>query len=256
MKRGYQNNFSDMHRDALYDKAGKERKANTIVLVLKDFFGDGLDKLKVLDIGASTGIIGNYLSNQFGSVLGIDIDQKAIDYANENANNPNLRFELGDAMALDIADDTFDVVICAHIYEHVPDSAIMMREIFRVLKPGGVCYFVAGNRFNYREQHYDLPLLSVIPRPLAHIYLRLAGKGSYYYEKHLSYWGLKWLAKDFLIHDYTKKSVMDPAKYGIDYMLAVDSAKYRLARFIADYAYFLFPTYIWLLQKPTSDAAQ
>ncbi len=49
----------------------------------------------------------------------------------------------GDAVYLDITDlsrfedDTFDAVICNHVLEHVPDDKKGMREIFRVLKPGG-----------------------------------------------------------------------------------------------------------------------
>ena len=49
----------------------------------------------------------------------------------------------GDAVYLDITDMSqfkdgmFDAVICNHVMEHVPDDARAMREIFRVLKPGG-----------------------------------------------------------------------------------------------------------------------
>ena len=92
-------------------------------------------------------------------------------------------------MNLPFGDESFDIVICSHVYEHVPDPERMFDQIHRVLKPGGVCYFSAGNRLMWNEPHYDLPLLSVLPRPLAHLYIRLAGKADRYHEKHLTYWG-------------------------------------------------------------------
>jgi ubiquinone/menaquinone biosynthesis C-methylase UbiE len=156
-------------------------------------------------------------------------------------------------MSLDFPDNSFDVVICSQIYEHVPDAGQMMEQIFRVLKPEGVCYFAAGNRLSIEEHHYNLPFLSVIPRPLGHLYLRLTGKGKYYYEKHLSYWGLKWLVKQFEIIDYTTKVINDPEKFDVAYMLEPDSTKQKVSQFIVKRLYWLCPGYIWLLKKPARE---
>ena len=126
----------------------------------------------------------------------------------------------------------------------------MIREIFRVLKPGGICYFAAGNRISLMEPHYKLPFLSLLPRPLAHIYMKLAGKGNYYHEKHLALPGLKKLVSNFIVHDYTKKIISDPKKFSAEYMLNPGSTKHKIAQFIINNAYWLCPTYIWILEKP------
>lgn len=165
----------------MYDVAARERKARTVVAVLEDYLDRSLKELSLLDIGGSTGIIDNYLSNYFGRVVGIDIDESAIKHAKETYQKKNLEFLVGDAINLQFSNESFDVVICSQVYEHVPDAKKMFNEIFRILKPEGVCYFTANNRLMLNEPHYNLPLLSVIPRPLAHIYIRIAGKGSYYY---------------------------------------------------------------------------
>ncbi len=251
MDRNYQYDFS-VRMPAMYDMNARERKAETMVVALADFFGGSsvLKQCSLLDVGASTGIIDNYLSAHFSRVTGVDIDTKAVEHARRTFRKENLEFRACDAMALPFEANSFDVVICAQVYEHVPDARKLMAEIHRVLKPSGVCYFSAANRLQLMEPHYNLPLLSVIPKPFAHFYLRLAGKGSHYYEEHMSYWGLRRLSGAFLRHDYTREMVHDPSRYAVDYMLPPGSLKTRVARLMADYFYWAFPNYIWLLQKP------
>lgn len=250
MSRGYQHNFSSLHGDSMYDKEARERKANTMIRVLSHNFGEeNIAQMSLLDVGSSTGIIDNYLSRAFAEVTGLDIDTRAVEHARKAYANEHLHFCTGDAMSIDFPDNSFDVVICSQIYEHVPDARKMTDEIYRVLKPEGVCYFAAGNRLSIEEHHYNLPFLSVIPRPLGHLYLRLAGKGKYYYEKHLSYWGLKSLVAKFDIIDYTDKVINDPKSFDVVYMLEPGSRKHKLAQFIVGRLYWLCPGYIWLLKK-------
>ena len=98
------------------------------------------------------------------------------------------------------------------------------------------------------EPHYHLPLLSVLPRPLAHRYMRLMGKGDYYHEKHFTSWTLKRLCLDFDIVDYSAKVIGDPKKFGVDYMLQAGSLKWKVANAMAQYAKWATPL-IWILQK-------
>lgn len=233
----------------MFSESGRLRKARTMITVLQTYSDIPLNNLVCLDVGGSTGIIDYYLADYFKFVTGIDIDSQAIGYAKENFSKENLVFEIGDAMSLQYNDATFDVVICSQVYEHVPEAEKMMEEIHRVLKPGGICYFAANNRFMLHEPHYDLPFLSVIPRITAHLYLRISGKGSYYYEKHLSYWGLKRLVKDFSRVDYTLKLIENPKKFSIEYMIRPNSTKAKLAAVIAKNMIWLVPGYIWILVK-------
>jgi 2-polyprenyl-3-methyl-5-hydroxy-6-metoxy-1,4-benzoquinol methylase len=180
MARGYQYGFSDSEA-GVFDVVGRERKAKTMIAILSDYFKQPLGDLALLDVGASTGIIDNYLAQSFNNVTGLDIDESAIKYAVQTHHKKNLTFYVADAMKLPFSKPCFDVVICSHVYEHVPDATQMFDEIFRVLKPRGICYFAAGNRLMWNEPHHNLPLLSVLPRPLAHVYMRFSGKGEYYY---------------------------------------------------------------------------
>lgn len=235
----------------MYDIGGRERKACTMVAVLGDYLGhQRLKSLSLLNVGGSAGIIDNYLADHFANVIGLDIDAPAVEYAKENFKKVNLAFVVGDALDIKYSDQSFDVVISSNVYEHVPDAGKMMTEIYRVLKPGGVCYFAAANRIVWNEPHYNLKLLSVIPRWLAHRYIKAAGRAPFYHEKHYTLWGLRKLVSKFTIHDYTVRIIKEPKKFSADYMIVPGSRKAAIALFVAKYVRLLCPAYIWVLEKP------
>jgi len=128
-------------------RGSREQKARRAIKTLEAFFGKGkLKNLTALNIVSSTGIIDNVLAEKFGEMIGIDIDKKAVEFSQKAFKKKNLKFKVGDAMKLDFKDGTLDVVFCMQVYEHVPDDQKLFKEIYRVLRQGGVCYFAAGNR--------------------------------------------------------------------------------------------------------------
>lgn len=68
-------------------------------------------------------------------------DHPKVDYLAGDKFAPGYAYPEGtidlDVTSLALPDDSFDVVICSHVLEHVPDDVQGMREILRVLKPGG-----------------------------------------------------------------------------------------------------------------------
>lgn len=236
-------------RRNMYDEAGRRERASKIIAVLKDHYSS-LDGLNLLDMSCSAG----YMTNQFGDfvkkAVGIDIDEGAVAFATENNGGGNIEFLVRDALNTRFEDSSFDVVVCNQMYEHVPDSGKLFKEIYRILKPGGVCYFGATNRLNPIETHYGkLPFLSYLPKPLAHLYLRLLKRGRYYYETFHTYWGLKRITADFERLDYTIAVTENPQKFSAVNVIRPGSAGQRLALFILKRAYWLSPGYIWLLRK-------
>lgn len=245
-ERSYQYGFSRGNA-AMHSVTGRQRKAATMLAVLSDALGEKLEGASVLNVGCSTGLIDTFLAPHVRSIVGIDIDAPAIDEARRRSINTNASFQVGDAMNLAFPDASLDIVICSQVYEHVPDPTRMMREIARVLRADGVCYFAATNRFCVMEQHYRLPFLSVIPVPMAHLYLRLLRRGRFYHERHMSLGGLHWLVAAFTVEDYTRRILADPDSYDARYMLG-GGMRLRIARALACWAYWLFPGYIWLLR--------
>jgi ubiquinone/menaquinone biosynthesis C-methylase UbiE len=138
------------------------------------------------------------------------------------------------------------------MYEHVPDADQLLKEIRRILVPGGVCYFGATNRLKVIETHYGrLPFLSYLPKPLANLYLRILGRGHRYYENLYTYWTLKKMCREFQVTDYTQAVVREPERYRASDALEPGSLQQRLALIVLHSAYWFFPGYIWLLTKPS-----
>lgn len=251
--REYQHGFSKIHPETMFDERGRLQKARKTVTVLLDAARSaGLDPLRtrVLDIGCSTGILTRHYAEFFGEVVGVDIDDGAVDWARSNRAAENVSYRIGDSMDLPFPDGDFEIVTCTHIYEHVPNAQRMLDEIFRVLKPGGVCFFAAENRLRLWEGHHNLPLLSLLPKPLGHLYVRLAGKGDRFYETHHTVWGLRRMVRRFEIIDYTRPVVRDPARYEATELIRPGTLKQRVALAVLAAAYWAFPTYLWILRKP------
>lgn len=104
-------------------------------------FADTLDhahiarEAEVLDIGSSTGTNLRLLKSLgFSRVTGLDQSEEAIRYCAEKGLGEVRR---GDACALPFPDKSFDLVLATDIIEHVEDDEQALREIARVLKPGG-----------------------------------------------------------------------------------------------------------------------
>lgn len=108
--------------------------ANSIKLVLEHVKFGG----KVLDAGCGTGEFVQLLSNAASDmhVSGCDFSKEYVDYANELGIK---NITKGDLEHLPYADDTFDCVVCGDVLEHVIDPNVVIHELLRVLKPGGVC---------------------------------------------------------------------------------------------------------------------
>lgn len=95
----------------------------------------------ILDLGCGTGEISRRLAARYphGNVVGIDILESNLDFARRDSKAFGARIEYaqGDAFALGFDDASFDLVVCRHMSQAVPDFQRVLREIDRVLRPGG-----------------------------------------------------------------------------------------------------------------------
>jgi ubiquinone/menaquinone biosynthesis C-methylase UbiE len=97
--------------------------------------------LRILDIGCGTGEITRRLAARYpqATLLGIDILESNLELARRGGKEfaDRIRYEAGDAFALALSDASFDLVVCRHVSQAVPDFAKVLAELTRVLRPGG-----------------------------------------------------------------------------------------------------------------------
>ena len=250
MKDDYQHGYSKICLE-MFNLRSRTLKSKKIYAVCKHFSKTSkrdLRDLICLEIGCSAGIITRSLSKHFKMGIGCDIDHDAIHSASVTESN-NALFAVADALNMPFKDQSIDVIICNHVYEHVPDSNKMVKEIYRILKDDGFCYFAAANKYMLIEGHYYLPFLSWLPKPIANLYLRITGKGQEYYEMLLSYFGLCKLLKDFGMHDYTIQIIRNPKKFMATDKINENSILTKIPDFILNLLKPLVPTFIFILTK-------
>ncbi len=115
---------------------------------------DGARGLKVLEIGCGLGTDGAQFAKAGAHYTGVDLTEAAIDLARRRFEISGLpgEFRVADAENLDFANDTFDRVYSHGVLHHTPDTPGAIREIHRVLKPGGRAVVMLYHRgsYNYR----------------------------------------------------------------------------------------------------------
>jgi ubiquinone/menaquinone biosynthesis C-methylase UbiE len=112
--------------------------------LIEQFFNciDAVDIKNVLEIGCGVGIVTSNLSGKYNlNIIGIDIDSGQIESAKKyHTENENLKFSEADAANLPFGNKQFDMVVSQNVFHHINKWDSVIKEISRVLKPGG--YFI------------------------------------------------------------------------------------------------------------------
>jgi 2-polyprenyl-3-methyl-5-hydroxy-6-metoxy-1,4-benzoquinol methylase len=231
----------------LHDAAGRRVRGRRIAQALVDFGRIDLAAADVLDIGCSAGLIADEIASRARFVVGIDVDIDSLAHAVRSTGRP--RFVAASGEHLPFRDERFDAVVCNHVYEHVADASLLVREIHRVLRPGGACYFAGGHTLQLIEPHYRLPLLSWLPRPMASAWMRALKRGDAYTEKFVAPWKLGALLRPFSdVRFISTDMLREPGRFGFPGFARWPSAVRRvlLARGVLPR---LAPTWIYMLRK-------
>lgn len=106
----------------------------------------------VLDIACGEGYGCQLLSNHALKVTGVDIDPSTIIRAKQQYSNSKINFLDGSIEAIPCPDKSFDLVTCFETLEHISGQEQALKEIRRVLKPGGVLLISTPEKANYSDK--------------------------------------------------------------------------------------------------------
>ncbi len=93
---------------------------------------------EVLEIATGPGLLARHVAPAAKKMIAPDSSDGMIAQAKKDEPIPNLTFEVADAMNLPYAESSFDAVLIANALHIVPDPEKVLREIDRVLRPGGI----------------------------------------------------------------------------------------------------------------------
>ncbi|MBH41218.1 MAG: hypothetical protein CL685_00710 [Candidatus Magasanikbacteria bacterium] len=112
---------------------------------------------KVLDYGVGSGFGTLLLSEHASHVCGVDVFPKTIAYCKKFHQKENTKFiRIPDSYTTPFPDNHFDVVTSFQVIEHIPNVGDYLRELARVLKPGGTIIITTPNR-GYRLLPFQKP---------------------------------------------------------------------------------------------------
>jgi 2-polyprenyl-3-methyl-5-hydroxy-6-metoxy-1,4-benzoquinol methylase len=135
---------------------------------------------RVLDVGCGRGLLLRVFRNRAWQVQGTELSAQAARYAREVVKIP---VEIGRLETIGFADNSFDAVTMWHVLEHIPDPRVLMLEVRRILKPGGVFLVGVPNFGGWEARfcrdkwfHLDVPRhVTHLTKATLHEALRLTG---------------------------------------------------------------------------------
>lgn len=159
--------------------------------------------VKVLDAGCGTG---QYLVDLFRTssakmdLFGLDVDDRCLQLAKTKLSyftDPSVQFGLVQSPLgqCSFSDEVFDLIHCEDVLEHVENPTEAMKELWRILAPGGYLYIHVPDYRWIREPHYNI---RVFPNQkwLVRLLLRIYDRPTEYFEE-LNFLSPK-IVEDFL----------------------------------------------------------
>jgi ubiquinone/menaquinone biosynthesis C-methylase UbiE len=139
---------TDAHSGAIRDEFAHQADsfARSPTMSLAETLGVLIDlvpedpEARWVETACGPGLIARATAPRVGSVVGIDLTPTMIDKARVDAAEAgvgNVTFEVGDATALDLPDDSLDGAITRFSLHHIPAPIRVLEEMRRVVKPGG-----------------------------------------------------------------------------------------------------------------------
>jgi ubiquinone/menaquinone biosynthesis C-methylase UbiE len=123
----------------------------------------------VLDVGTGTGVFLPYILARIGDkgqVFALDFAENMLKQAGLKNGSGNIYYIQADIMRVPLEDALFDTVICYSSFPHFRDKAKALKEIRRVMKPGGklaICHTSSRTHINNIHSHNPAVRNDILP---------------------------------------------------------------------------------------------
>ncbi|WP_322823280.1 class I SAM-dependent methyltransferase [Chloroflexus sp.] len=134
--------------------------------------------LRILDLGAGMGGFAVAAALAGAQVTACEYNPAYCRIIHLRAARYQLRLPIINAAgeALPLPDAAFDLAVAWDVLEHVQDPIAVLRELARVLRPGGHALITAINRRAWIDPHYHMRAINWLPRPVAELVIKLRGR--------------------------------------------------------------------------------
>lgn len=129
-----------------------ERVRHNLLQLKKETEGE-----KLLDVGCGSGFIIDIAKELFSVIRGVDITPAMLEKVDTNSQTCDIKVQLCECEKLPFADNTFDLCTAHAVLHHLHDIEAAIKEIFRVLKPGGILYADLDPNYYFWEAMEGLP---------------------------------------------------------------------------------------------------
>ena len=156
----YSSDYAERLEKRLNQENFQDRRIERLVPVLD------LKNKKILDAGCGMGGFLVALSQKGYEVSGLDFNSDYCEITRLRAAKYNLHPTVVCAPLekVPLPDNSFDIILCNDVIEHVQDPQQSLCELMRLLKPGGTLYITFVNRFGFKDPHYHVSLVNWLPR--------------------------------------------------------------------------------------------